>query len=241
MDLVTSLSAQELLAITASIAVMMSIYMADTLNAFFASPPLSAFLNATSVVLKNTEVVWRPVLLSLAPIAEKAIQLLKPVLKILVKVILFLGNLTVSGLSSLKEMGGSVSVAVSAFFSQISDIGKSLIVIGKAMTSLFLYTVSAVETILVSFQEVFAFVSRLVFQTHTVTLDDLYNISIPFVVVLSVVGFLMWSMRKPSPVAKTIILRRSSRLERKRAMLSCGDFNSFASSSSKPSTRTTNL
>lgn len=225
MDLISSPSLAEIFTIVGSVAFVMNLILRDTLN----TPLALAFLNATSVVLKNTEVVWRPAL-------KFSLMVIKPIVKALLHVFAFAFNAVIPILATLKDAGMNVTTALSNFANEFSDFGKSLYVVGRGLTNAFVYSVKGLSMIIKSFEDVLAFLPRMVFQAHQITLEELSTMMIPFFVVGSVLLLARWSLSKPAPQQFPVPLRRSSRLERKRAMMSCGDLSALSASCKKSST-----
>jgi hypothetical protein len=218
---------------------------------------VQTFVNTTLVVLQNTEVVWKPVvnasLVVLKPIVAFALDVLKPfgplalsIANSLVKSIVILGittaRIVLSFVRYLQSAGINVTLAMQSFAQGTKDFAVS---VGKIVQWLGFFVHQAVQGVsffLESCEQVGQFLHRVLHETNTITWDDVYNISIPFFVVATVVGFFVWratSGNPSSPYKKSddacIMPRRSSRIARKRAMMLCSDA-SFASE--KPSSRT---
>lgn len=114
----------------------------------------------------------------------------------------------------------------SSFLVATKDFAVSLGTVTKALASLFVNAVHAFSYVVKSFEDVNVFLYRALFESHTVSWNDIYNISVPFLVVLSILGYLTYKANRLfsfSSSTKTdeepFIPRRSSRLAKKRAML----------------------
>jgi len=163
-------------------------------------------------------------------------MVIKPIVKALLHVFAFAFNAVIPILATLKDAGMNVTTALSNFANEFSDFGKSLYVVGRGLTNAFVYSVKGLSMIIKSFEDVLAFLPRMVFQAHQITLEELSTMMIPFFVVGSVLLLARWSLSKPAPQQFPVPLRRSSRLERKRAMMSCGDLSALSASCKKSST-----
>ena len=219
--------------------------MGSVITAFFmdmsTNPTFQAFVNATSLVLKNTEVVWRPALnfavMVLGPFKGVALTAAKFMIKTLI--------LTVIGIINLVKVSVNVT---SSILVATKDFAVSFGTVVKGFTNLFANMVHAFSFVIKSFEDVNAFLYRAFFEAHTISWNDIYNISVPFVVVLSIVGYLTYRANRILRPAESIevketpfIPRRSSRIAQKRAMLLCNDLDSLAPASKKTSTTATNL
>ena len=208
-------------------------------DSLMVNPEFQAVVNTTLVVLQNTEVVWRPVLtvsLVLAkPILELALLLLKPILHALILIAPTINNLALEGINvtanlllTMREVGLDIRSSLSHAFQSIHSFSGAIFTITKAFSNVLYYSVKSMSYILSSFESVGDFAYRLVFETRTVTWNDVYTISSPFVVVASILGYIAWSSytnsyRYRSPEKETceyaVYPRRSSRIARKRALM----------------------
>ncbi len=235
----TTLSLTEIIMIVPFF-VMMGSVMTNMLMTYTETPLVQAFVNATSVILKNTEVVWRPavnlMLMLLGPFKGVLVATLRGVFKGLVLAVLHL----VSFVQTLVNATSSFALATKEF-------ALSLTTVVKALTNLFVSTVHGVSYVIQSFQDVNLFLYRALFESHTVSWDDLYNISVPFVVVLTVLGYLTYRANRSlrTEVKKIeeepFVPRRSSRIAKKRAMLLSADLAPLAPACKKTSFSTSNL
>jgi len=236
-----------------------SSHLGALLATFWASSPtLQAFGNNTLVFLKNTEVVWKPVLntslMVLKPIGALALTILKPfgplalqVADTLVRGMVLFGIIMTRIVLSVvrgtqhfvnvtKAFGANIVESLQAVTLALKDVTLSLATIVNWIGYLFFHTMKGITFVLDSFDQCGHFFYRLVFEAHKLSWNDVYNISIPFLVVSSILGLALWRLSnrfasKPVALSKKfddecVIPRRSSRLARKRAFLQCDDLNS---------------
>lgn len=240
---------------------------------WLSSPALQAFGNNTLVLLKNTEVVWKPVvstsLIILKPLSAFALAVLKPfgplalavadnVVRAMVlfgivitRAILTVGRSIQQFMNFTKTMGVDFAQSVQAVTLALKDFAVSFATIANWIGFLFFQTMKGVTFVLNSFDQSGTFFYRLMFEAHKLTWTDVYNISIPLMVVTSVLGLFVWRFSnafssKPVALSKKFddectIPRRSSRLARKRAILICKDLDTPMFSREKSSFGTTNL
>lgn len=279
MDLITSLTVIDWVAGVSAVMIFgsFSSHLGELMaNLWLSSPTLQAFGNNTLVFLKNTEVVWKPVvdtsLVVLRPISAFALTILKPfgpfalaIADSAVRGMVITGILITRAVLTLvrsiqqfmnftKTMGVDFAHSLQAVATVLKDFTFSFAKIVNWAGYFFFQSVKGVSFVLDSFDQCGQFFYRILFEAHKLTWNDVYNISIPLVVVTSVLGLLIWRFSnkfasKPVALSKKFddecsIPRRSSRLARKRAMLICKDLDSsmlttsmFASkeSSSRPS------
>jgi hypothetical protein len=237
MDLITYRSLFELIAYTPLLVLVMS-----TFFAFSENPVIQSLVNTTLVVLKATEVVWRPAL-------KFALDLLKPLAKALIRYwphmkssVMYAMNTTLTALRTVQGMGISLSNAFPAVLEALKDISKSLIILTRALAHFVYYLVRGATLIVSSVESVFGFGKRLLFEAHLITMRDLSNAMLPLVIVTSLLCMMYW-LRKgpPEKSVKEYQPRRSSRLARKRAMLCMSDMSDPFPSCKKPSTTSSYL
>lgn len=279
MDLISSLSIVDLVAGVSLVMVLGTFSSAILLainnlwSSWSMNPTVQVLVNNTLVLLKNTEVVWRPVLntslVVLKPILSFALMVLKPfgtlglvVLDKAFKGMVIIGFLTahfvitfVEGVQSFinytKSMGLDFATAVKSGAFVLKDFTFSLAKIIQWIGYAVYQIVWSVNYLVDSCEQVGAFLHRLLFEAHKVTWNDVYNISIPFLVVGSILGFFVWRLTQkfasaPVDMSKKcddecVIPRRSSRIARKRALLTCQDLSSTMLASEKSSSRTSYL
>ena len=147
---------------------------------------------------------------------------------------------------SKKGYGVSVTQALSNAFTTVKDLASSLGTLTKAFAYFITRTLYAASYIVNSFDVVGNFLYRFFFETRTITWDDMVNVSFPFLVVTSILGFIVYRANRKQSIPSFPEVtcdyektpRRSARLARKRALLEC-DSALFASQ--KAPLRTTNL
>lgn len=275
MDLIATLTLTDLVAgvsfsmMFGVIATAIALHIGPLWQAWIASPIVQAAVNTTLVVLQSTEVVWKPLLnaslVVLRPISNFALMVLKPfgplalvladnVVRGLVLVgfataylILTVVEKVASLIHFIQSAGLNVTTALQNAAMVTKDFAFSLYTIVKGVTYVLLNIVFSVSFVIECFEELGKFLNRIVFHGHVVTREEMYSIALPFSVVISILGFVVWRAykrcAKPSAPHKKCDdepLRRSSRIARKRAMLLCSDSDaSFTSQES--STSTTNL
>ncbi len=234
-----------------------SLFLVSTIGVFLAfwmeNPTIQSILNTTSVVLKNTEVVWRP-----------AFNLALSVLKPLMPFVLLVGKTAVKALILAAQFINTAFVAFNEFTQSLGlnitqtgrmlvygakDLLSSLYTVTKAFAFLITNTLSGVSYVIDSFEMVGVFVRKLFFESHLVTWQDVMDIALPFAIVsllMSIVAYRAYSkfVRKPSwrTLERDIEFpRRSSRLARKRAMLMCYDTSDLTLARQKASAKAANL
>jgi hypothetical protein len=242
MDLITSLSPFQMLA-SIPLLVMLVPFALDLYKNLMANPIFMAAVNTTLVVLKNTELVWRPAL-------NFAIAIIKPIVKALAvifpqvkAIVIVLVNQTVAAVQYARSMGMSLMTALTSIVERMGEVGDALIVVARGMGQVGYYGLRVAGTIVGSFESVFAFGKRALFEGHLLTANDLYNVMMPFFTVVAVLATVYWVRKGPSPqkCVETFQPRRSSRIARKRAMLCASDMSDALLPSKKSSPTTTNL
>lgn len=240
-------------------------------------PMFQSFVNTTLVALEFTEDVWKPVLnvtaLVLKPLAAMSLALFRPlgpyalvVLDQVVKGMVVFGYATtlvvrdiIRGaqkvFSWLQGTGISVQMALMNAAGALKDLATSLVTLTKAAGYIVARVLYGASYIVNSFERVGSFMYTLLFEAHTLTWEDVYNVSIPFVVVGCIVAYCLFRSYKafacarPSTTAAACKKsmfdvdppRRSTRLARKRAMLYSDDLCSGSASCKKAASCSTNL
>lgn len=240
MDLIPSLSFFELLA-AIPLVITVGPFIFAAVVKFMEHPLVQPILNTTLVILKTTEVVWRPAV-------DFAVVLLKPVLKALVRLapiakdlVVFAINTTVTAFRTAQKMGMSFASAFPAIAQGMKDVGEALITLVRGIGNMMYYFLRATSLIVGSVESVFVFGKRLVFEAHLLTVNDVYNVALPFLIVTSLIATLYWFRKAPQKSVQVFQPRRSSRLARKRAMMYASDISDALSSCKKSSTTATNL
>jgi hypothetical protein len=227
------------------------------------APLVLAFERWMNVPIVNTTLVFfeknKDVFIPISDLGKQlafamystAIAILKPAVKALVVIlrflkpyVLFAANMTRTTLRQVQEAGLSFSLAVKSMSEKLWDFGSSLAVVVKGLAQVLASMMKGLSLVFNSFENVSSVGYRILFHTNQVTWNEVSSAFIPLVVVTAVLAFLYWMKRdKTTPVAQqaTGIPRRSSRLARKRALFSCGDFSVSAFPSEKPSATPTNL
>ena len=188
---------------------------------FYLNHPLvEALVNTTLVFLKNTEMVWKPVaetvLAILKPLGPIALVAVKSFIYALILVTEMVGSLV----SFIRTTGTNITLAIKHIGSAMKDVVVSVGTILRAAGYIFSRVVNSISYVVTSFEHVGNFLYRMVFEYTTITWNDIVNISLPFVVVSSVLAFLFW---KPQQIEQKEVPclpqvpRRSSRLARKQA------------------------
>lgn len=244
---------------TFSSVMMFGLVSTAIMQLFTSNPLLHAFMNTTLVFLENTQAVWKPVV-------EFSLVVLKPfgplatlVLDNAVKAMVVLGYMTVvtvrkavtyanSTLNLVKESGMSLSTALTNAALNIKDVVVSLGTLTNAVLSLTSRMIRTASYIVNSFEHVSDFLYRSVFETQTITWQDMVDVALPSLVVFFIASLLVWRLSKMVGSIKTpsstfvdnsdlcTPVRRSSRLAckqnpyygssrsaRKRALISSSD------------------
>ena len=230
MSLIPSFSLLEFVA-TIPFVVVLAPFVMPSLKAILENPLVSSAINSISVMLNNTEMVWRPAF-------QQGFKVLK--------LVVFTGfNLTMSAIQTVQQMGVSLTTAFPSILVRLGEVGEALVVVARALGNVLYYGIRALSLVVGSAEKVFVFGKHLLFEAHLLSFDDFMNITFPFFVVLSTVAFLYWLRKTPQPSAvknaEPFQPRRSSRLARKRAMLYASDMSDALSPCKKPSATATNL
>jgi hypothetical protein len=233
--------------------------VASLLQYFFAIPVVQAIVNTTSVFLNNTQLVWRPAydasLAVLQPFS-KSLRIMTPitdmaliVLEVGVRSMIIFGYYTVLTMRSFseyafhfinmtKEAGISLGTALQNTFEATKDFTGAVVTVVRGFGYVTFKTIQGAGYIMNSFEEVSNFMYRFFFETSDITWEDVYNISFPFLIVGSILGYFAWRsynvLVKPHVYEPKVYNdecekpRRSSRLARKRAMVTGEDLSALA-------------
>jgi hypothetical protein len=226
-------------------------------SAPFLAPLVLAFERWMNVPIVNTTLVFfeknKDVFIPISDLGKQlafamystAIAILKPAVKALVVIlrivkpyILFAANITRITIHRVQQTGMSFTAAIQSMSEKLWDFGSSLAVVVKGFAYMVAYLTKGLSMVFNSFEHVSSLGYRILFHTNQVTWNEVSSAFIPLVVVTAVLASLYWMKRdKATPVAQqaTGVPRRSSRLARKRALFSCGDFSVSAFPSEKPS------
>lgn len=228
MSLIPTLSFLEVLAAIPLVVVLGPLVL-SLVQGLMANPVVNAAVNATLVVLKSTEVVWRPIwTMSLVAFKQvfAALVYIAPMVKAVVMTIV---NATVNAVRTAQQMGVSFSSAFPTLMLRIKELGEALLVIARTLGVAAYYAVKGLSLLLGSFEKVFVFGKQLLFEAHLLSAHDLYNVMLPLAIVFVTSAVLYWLRKAPSvggeTCEKTFQPRRSSRLARKRAMLYAQDLD----------------
>ncbi len=220
MDLIASITLTELVAgislsmIIGALGTALIANVHHLWSLWASNPVVGTVVNTTLVVLKNTEVVWKPVLnaslIVLKPIASFALMVLKPfgpmaviLSENVVKALVILGYVTVHAIilvvqtvkyfvDFVQSAGLNLTSAVQSFVEGTKDFAVSLATVGRGLGKLFLSLVHMTSSVISSFEQVGSFLYQFFFAPHSITWNDLQNILIPFSVVLGIVGIVVW-------------------------------------------------
>lgn len=214
------------------------------------NPVTQALLNTTLVFLENTKEVWKPVVDVAAFVTKPLAPLVLLVLDTAVKAMVVFGYMTVTTVRKvasyanmtlifIKESGMSVGTAITNAVDNVKDVVVSLGTLSKALASLTVRMIKAASYVVNSFEQVSDFFYRSLFETSSVTYQDMVDVALPFVLVSCIMGLLAWrfsrlfvSTSKPNPIIleepckprrSARLAEQLSRLNRKRAMMSCTD------------------
>lgn len=226
MSLLPSLSLVKILA-AAPLVVVFGPFVLSVLQRILSHPLICVALGTLSVVLNTTESVWRP-LMNVSIILTK--QILNGILYIapIVKALVRSGvNATVTLVRNAQAIGMSFATAFPTVMLRIQELGGALLVIGRTLSGVVYYGTKSVALVLGSVEQVFLFSKQLLFEAHLLTVDDVYNVMLPFAIVGATIGTLYWLRTTPLSVQRCDAPqtceeakpRRSSRLIRKRAIL----------------------
>jgi len=242
MDLISSLSPFQMLA-SIPLLVMLVPFVLDLYKNLMANPIFVAAVNTTLVVLKNTELVWRPAL-------NFAIAIIKPIVKALAvifpqvkAVVIVLLNQTMAAVQYARSMGMSLMTALTSIVERLGEVGDALIILARGLGHAGYYGLRVGSMIVGSFETIFVFGTRALFESHLLTANDLYNVMMPFLTVLAVLAT-VYCFRKgssPQKSVETFQHRRSSRIARKRAMVCAADMSDMLLPCKKSSATSTNL
>ena len=218
---------------TISSFMMLGLVSTAIMKIFASNPFAQALFNTTLVFLENTKVVWKPVV-------DFSLVVLKPfgpittiVLDNTIKGMVLLGYMTVvtvrkvvsyanTTLILVKESGISVGTAVTNAVTNIKDIVVSIGTLTNALASLTVRMIKTASYIVNSFERVSDFFYRSIFERQSVSWEQMVDLVLPFLVVVSIVSLLAWRFSKVMGFTKTLTtvdnreacvpVRRSSRL-----------------------------
>lgn len=199
-------------------------------------PLLGPLLNTTLVALESTKGVWVPIL-------NGALVLVKPIVRALLVVLREGIRYAVEAIRRLRAAGLDVSVALRQLALTLSEFGSSLLIVGRTLGKGLFYAFKGLSIVLSSVESVATTGYRILFSSHKVTWEDLTTIAFPLGVMVGLILVAIWRSRTRRP-QKTVIPqlpRRSSRLERKRAMLLSADLASMLPPCTKPTLTAPNL
>jgi hypothetical protein len=254
MDLISSISVTDVVLGTSLLMMLgtfgssIALVLQNFWQTLLLNPAVGTLMNSTLVLLKNTEVVWKPVvetsLVVVKPILSFALMVVEPLgplglvlAETAAKALLFVFYGTVyvvvQTISFVQSAGMNMTVAMDSLVSGTKDFVVSLGTVMKGFGKILLSFLHTTSYIVKSFESVATFGYRVLFETHQVTWDDVYSVSIPLCIVGCIVGYVLWRAsalcfrEKPSaPETNCSIPRRSSRIARKRAMMYCSDNSS---------------
>ena len=241
---------------------------------FLSYPMIYALVNTTSVFLNNTQEVWKPLYdTSLSLI--KPLAIFKPVsdvglvvVELTARSFIILGYISVLTLREVgkytlqivnktREAGVSLSTIVENTYVAAKDFTGAIFSVARGFSYLTVNIVKAAGYVVNSFELVSNFLSQSVFAPNTISWADVYNISLPFAIVATILTYVFWRsynvlfkpyMTKTQTQTQTqaqptlhsgegeavnqndySVLRRSSRIARKRALLLSHDLHPFPS------------
>jgi hypothetical protein len=242
MDLIPSFTAFNVLASIPLVMMLMSV-LKPIVHSFLTNPLTKAVWNTTLVALESTELVWRPLL-------NMTIMVIKPIYKTFIaalpqmrKVIVTTVNMTMTLVKNMQAMGLSISQALSSALGHMGEFGDALVVVARTVTKVVFYGARLLSSILGAFEDVFTFGKKAFFDPTHLTINDLYNVMLPFVVVSCCIGFALWMRRTPVAQKSLAVYqpRRSSRLARKRAMFFADNLSESLPPCKKSSATSSNL
>ena len=244
MDLIPSVSFFQTLAAIPLVITIGPIILA-ALESYSTNPIAKAFLNTTLVVLKTTEVVWRPVMKFTMTLLKEIVKSLVIILPTVKSAVVTLVNTTITAVRTAQSMGMSFANAFPAVIQALKDIGESILIVTKGLGHMTYYILRGLSLIVGSVESVFSFGKRALFEAHLLTLEDLSNVMLPFAIVVGMVGMLYLLRKSPSsPESCSHVKfepRRSSRIARKRSMLCSADLSDALPTSKKSSAISSNL
>jgi len=228
--------------IVALVAMVVQIFW-DTLSK---DPLLGPILNTTLVALESTKGVWMPIVSGalgvLIPVSQFLLVTLKPFVKGLVHGIREGLRLSLQTIYMLRRAGLDVSAALRQLAVTLSEFGSSVLIVGRTLSKALFYSLKGLSVVLSSVESALTATHRVLFSSHEVTWEDLVNIAIPLGIVMSLILIAMWrSAPRRQAERKAFVPRRSSRLERKRAMLMSADLQSVLPSCAEPTLPSPNL
>lgn len=217
---------------TLSYGMVLSAIAASMMKLFYSNPITAALVNTTLVVLENTKVVWKPIvnvgLILVNPIAPLIVFTLDTAVKVMI-VFGYVTVLTVKKAATyinmtvmtIQQSGLGVGNAISNAVVTVKDVVVSFGTIMKALGSITVNIIKATSFVIQSFEHVSDFLYRSVFETRTITWNDMVNVAVPAFVVASILTLIFWRMSRMM-VVKPIVkeedeeickpIRRSPRL-----------------------------
>jgi hypothetical protein len=241
MSLIPSLSFLELVA-AVPLVMVLGPFLVSALQSILSNPLVCSALNTISVVLNTTEIVWRPAWNASVLVSRQVLSgfvVLAPLIKSLV---LSGVNTTITLVRNAQAMGVSFAVAFPTVMIRMKEIGEALLVIARSIGVVMYYVTKSTALVLGSLEHVFTFSKQLLFEAHLMTAEDVYNVMLPFTIVLSTIATLYWLRKTPMPqTTQTFQPRRSSRLARKRTFLYAQDVSDALPTCKKASFTSSNL
>ena len=161
------------------------------------------------------------------------------------------GKYTLQIVNNTRAVGISLSTVVENTFVAAKDFTGAVFSVARGFSYLTVSIVKAAGYVVNSFELVSNFLSQSFFAPNTISWADVYNISFPFAIVATILTYVFWRtytvMFKPYMTREQIqpthlsgeretvnqndysVLRRSSRIARKRALLLSHDLHPFPS------------
>lgn len=241
MDLIESIHPVHLVLgfMTGISAYILQKFLPQLMDHWMKHPVVATSYNASLVFYETNKEVLLPILNAAKQLAKTIQSALMLVISIVRPLILLAMNLTKSLVKMSQELGVSFSYTMESFGSKIFEFAKALGVVLRGLASVLYSLTMSLSYVISSFERVTLFSYKVFFETRQVTLEDLYSVFVPFVVVGTVLGVMAWWMRPTSvPQCVPSKPRRSQRLQRKRAMMMCKD---LSLPTSKETASSTNL
>ncbi len=200
MDLILSVQ-------SVSFGMMFGVITTILMNALFAHPFFKSLFNTTLVFLNNTKEVWQPVvntgLILVNPIAPLVVFALDATVKALV----IFGFFTVVAVRkaasyvnmtvvAIQQSGLSVGHALTNAYTNVKDVAVSFGTIMRALGSVTVRLIKMASFVVQSFEHVSDFLYRSIFETRTITWNDMVNVAVPAFVVFSILGYIAWRMSR---------------------------------------------
>ena len=224
----------------------------------------SVFLNNTQEVWRplynSSLVLFKPFSGALKPFGDVGLLFAE----MTVRAMILMGYVTVVSLRETakyllqfalmtRDAGLSLTTSFGNAFVAIKDFTVAVFSLFRGFGYVTINLVKSAGFVVNSFESVSDFLYQFAFYPHTITWSDISNIVFPFAIVATILGYVFWrsyrilappvnlnvQVQHPLLEDEEPVLRRSSRIARKRALLSCHGLESF--SSEKSSSGTTNL